>query len=167
MYYDVVETPLGAITLVGDARALMVIDLPSARRPITLDPAWRRDAARFDAERDQLQRYFSGGLQRFDLNLAPRGTAFQREVWDALCDIEYARTISYAELARRIGRPKASRAVGLANGANPLSIIVPCHRVIGANGSLTGYGGGLDAKRWLLAHEQAHQPLAELRIAAH
>ena len=100
----------------------------------------------------------------FDLPLAPRGTAFQRDVWTALCDIPYGETISYSELAQRIGRPRAVRAVGLANGANPLSIIVPCHRVIGANGSLTGYGGGLNAKRWLLDLEQRRNPSAPFAL---
>lgn len=157
MYYDILDTPIGRITLIGDANALTGIDLPQARRPTTIAANWRRDAARFVEERGQFERYFAGELQHFDLAMAAKGTPFQCEVWRALCDIGYAETISYAELARRIGNPKASRAVGLANGANPLSIIVPCHRVIGANGSLTGYGGGMDAKRWLLDHERAHR----------
>ena len=103
--------------------------------------------------RAQLQAYFAGELRDFELPLAAEGTPFQQRVWRALCDIPYGETISYGELARRIGQPTASRAVGLANGQNPISIVVPCHRVIGANGSLTGYGGGLARKRWLLAHE--------------
>ncbi|WP_018500302.1 methylated-DNA--[protein]-cysteine S-methyltransferase [Parafrankia discariae] len=103
---------------------------------------------------DQLAEYFAGRRTSFDLPLNPTGTDFQRKVWKALCDIPYAETISYGELAHRLGQPGASRAVGLANGRNPISIIVPCHRVIGANGSLTGYGGGLERKRHLLAFEQ-------------
>lgn len=155
MYYDILDTPLGKLTLAGDAKALTWIGLPQARRPLAIPPDWRRDSARFAEERRQFDRYFAGELIRFELELAPRGTPFQREVWDALCGIDYAETISYAELARRIGRPQASRAVGLANGANPLSIVVPCHRVIGADGSLTGFGGGLPVKQFLLEHEGA------------
>jgi methylated-DNA-[protein]-cysteine S-methyltransferase len=101
----------------------------------------------------QLADYFSGRRKTFDLELAPRGTPFQRAVWSALCAIPYGDTISYAELAHRIGKPAAVRAVGAANGANPIPVIIPCHRVIGSNGSLTGYGGGIERKQWLLAHE--------------
>ncbi len=157
MFYDIIDTPLGRMTLVGDEYALIHIDLPEAKRPLLVAAGWQRNAERFTEERRQFDRYFSGTSSTFDLPLAPRGTPFQQEVWRALCDIGYGETISYAELATRIGRPKASRAVGLANGANPLAIIVPCHRVIGANGSLTGYGGGMDAKRWLLDHEQGNR----------
>jgi methylated-DNA-[protein]-cysteine S-methyltransferase len=103
----------------------------------------------------QLAEYFAGGRRVFDLPLAPRGTEFQERVWRALLEIPHGETWSYGELARAIGRPSASRAVGAANGRNPISIIVPCHRVIGSNGDLTGYGGGMPAKRWLLAHEHA------------
>lgn len=157
MFYDIIDTPLGQMTLVGDEHALIHIDLPEAKRPLPIAAEWRRDAKRFSEERRQFDRYFDGTSKTFDLPLAPRGTPFQQEVWRALCGIGYGETISYGELASRIGRPKASRAVGLANGANPLSIIVPCHRVIGANGSLTGYGGGMDAKKWLLDHEQGRR----------
>ncbi|MEO7916692.1 MAG: methylated-DNA--[protein]-cysteine S-methyltransferase [Dokdonella sp.] len=158
MYYDIIDTPLGQMTLVGDESALIHIDLPEARRPLHRSVVWKHDAQRFVEERRQFDRYFAGASTTFDLPLAMRGTPFQQEVWSALCNIRYGEAISYAELARRINRPKASRAVGLANGANPLAIIVPCHRVIGANGSLTGYGGGMDAKRWLLDLEQRHRP---------
>jgi methylated-DNA-[protein]-cysteine S-methyltransferase len=101
----------------------------------------------------QLQEYFRGERQSFDLNLAPRGTEFQQAVWRALLRIPYGETRSYADIAREIGRPAAVRAVGAANGANPIPIVIPCHRVVGSNGSLTGFGGGIDTKRWLLAHE--------------
>lgn len=158
MYYDIIDTPIGRMTLVGDEQALIHIDLPEARRPLLRAAEWRHEPQRFVEERRQFDEYFAGKSTTFDVPLAPRGTDFQQQVWRALCDIGYGDTISYAELARRIGRPKASRAVGLANGANPLAIIVPCHRVIGANGSLTGYGGGMDAKRWLLDLEQRHRP---------
>ena len=157
MFYDIIDTPLGQMTLIGDEHSLIHIELPEAKRPLMLASEWRRDANRFSEERRQFDQYFSGTSNTFDLPLAPSGTPFQKEVWRALCDIGYGETISYGELASRIGRPKASRAVGLANGANPLSIIVPCHRVIGANGSLTGYGGGMNAKRWLLDHEKKNR----------
>jgi methylated-DNA-[protein]-cysteine S-methyltransferase len=101
----------------------------------------------------QLQEYFSGKRQAFTFPLAPRGTPFQLAVWNALLEIPYGDTISYAELARRIGKPSAVRAVGAANGANPIPVIIPCHRVIGSNGTLTGYGGGIERKQWLLALE--------------
>jgi methylated-DNA-[protein]-cysteine S-methyltransferase len=107
----------------------------------------------FAAVHEQLDAYFAGELQEFDLPLAPHGTPFQVRVWDELTRIPYAETISYKELALRLGDPKLVRAVGTANGRNPLSIIVPCHRVIGADGTLVGYGGGLERKRWLLDHE--------------
>ena len=114
---------------------------------------WVQDDAPFRTVFDQLTRYFDGGLVSFDLPLSLAGTPFQQRVWQELCKIPYGCAISYAELARRIGKPGASRAVGSANGRNPVSLIVPCHRVIGADGGLGGYGGGLDRKRWLLEHE--------------
>jgi methylated-DNA-[protein]-cysteine S-methyltransferase len=107
----------------------------------------------FDAAREQLDAYFAGELEAFDLPLAPHGTRFQQRVWEELTRIPYAETISYKELALRLGDQKLVRAVGLANGRNPLSIVIPCHRVIGSDGTLVGYGGGLDRKRWLLDHE--------------
>lgn len=112
------------------------------------------DAGAFDDVRRQLDEYFAGTRRHFELTLAPEGTAFQRQVWVELCRIPFGETISYRDLAERIGNPRAVRAVGLANGANPIAIVVPCHRVIGANGSLTGYGGGLDRKRFLLSLER-------------
>lgn len=155
-YYDDVPTPIGRLRLFADAGgALVHVDLPGSRRPHPLDGA-RRDPGPLAAARAQFAAYFDGELRAFDLPMKPVGTSFQQAVWAALCDIGYGITESYADLAGRIGRPRAVRAVGAANGANPLAIVVPCHRVIGADGSLTGYGGGLDAKRWLLAHEQRH-----------
>ncbi|MGH9061287.1 MAG: methylated-DNA--[protein]-cysteine S-methyltransferase, partial [Acidimicrobiales bacterium] len=118
--------------------------------------AWERDDSCFGEAVAQLDAYFAGTLTRFDLPLRMQGTAFQRQVWSALCEIPYGQTWSYGQLADRIGNSKACRAVGLANGRNPVSIVVPCHRVIGADGSLTGYGGGVDRKAWLLGHERAH-----------
>ena len=150
-----IPSPIGDLFLAGDGERLTALymdshdDWPKARG------TWQRDDAPFKAVRMQLDAYFAGRLQIFDLPLAATGTAFQQTVWRALAAIPYGVTISYGELARRIGNPNASRAVGLANGCNPLSIVLPCHRVIGANGSLTGYGGGLERKQWLLRHEGA------------
>ena len=156
MYYDTIETPIGRIMLAGDGRSLQYVGLPEARRPMTIPAGWVREPSRLAESARQFSAYFSGDLMDFDLPLDATGTAFQKQVWKALVEIPYGTTISYAELARRIDNPKASRAVGLANGANPLAIVVPCHRVIGANGSMTGYGGGLSAKRFLLDHEIRH-----------
>ncbi len=158
MNYEIIDTPIGPITLVGDGKALSMVGLPESRRPLVIQANWKRDPTGLEEAKRQFAAYFAGELIEFDLSLAPRGTEFQLSVWKALCTIPYAATISYAELAQRVGNPKASRAVGLANGANPLSIIVPCHRVIGANGSLTGYGGGLKAKQILIALERRHAP---------
>ena len=155
-YHDF-DTPLGTMRVVGDARRIDRVDLPNAaaRQP---DPAWReeRDAlpAPLREAKRQLGEYFAGERREFDLPLAAAGTPFQHRVWDALREIPYAETLSYRELAKRVGNPAASRAVGAANGRNPLAIVVPCHRVIGADGSLTGYGGGLPVKAALLALEQ-------------
>ncbi len=155
-YHDC-ETPIGILRLVGDERHLERVDLPNAaaRAP---DAAWceRRRALpeALDAAKRQLAEYFDGTRRDFDLPLAPDGTLFQLRVWDELRRISYGETISYGELARRVGKPTASRAVGAANGRNPLAIVVPCHRVIGADGTLTGYGGGLPVKRALLALER-------------
>lgn len=157
LYHDHLDTPIGRLVLIADADgALLRVNLPHSRKPPPdLGPS-RRDPARLSTIAAQFAEYFDGRRVVFDLPLRPRGTDFQRRVWDGLMHIGYGRTASYAELARHIERPRAVRAVGAANGANPLSIVVPCHRVIGADGSLTGYGGGIAAKRWLLEHEQRH-----------
>lgn len=140
--------------LAGDANGLQQILFSTDGRPASPDPEWIEDpSALADAVR-QLKAYFAGELENFDLSLAPQGTPFQRRVWIELQKIPYGKTISYGELARRIGNPKASRAVGLANGSNPISIVIPCHRVIGSDGKLTGYGGGLPIKEKLLARER-------------
>ncbi len=151
--YSTVASPIGELTLTSDGTSVTGVYMHNQKHAAARTKDWRRDDAALKEPRAQLQAYFAGELREFDLPLAPEGTPFQQRVWRALCDIPYGETISYGELARRIGQPKASRAVGLANGQNPISIVVPCHRVIGANGSLTGYGGGLERKRWLLAHE--------------
>ena len=148
MICDVVDSPLGPLLLLGDDDGLHGLYLRH-------DPPPGAHRARLGAAREQLDAYFAGSLRAFDLQLAPAGTPWQRAVWDALLEVPYGETITYTELATRAGRPTAVRAAGAANGRNPLSIIVPCHRVVGTDGSLTGYGGGLPAKRWLLDHERA------------
>jgi methylated-DNA-[protein]-cysteine S-methyltransferase len=144
------ETPIGALLLAGDGEGLSTITF--ARNGVPADPpeasVERREP--FAAVIEQLQRYFARELRSFELTLRPRGTPFQLRVWEALRAIPYGETRSYAEIARTIGKPDAVRAVGSANGANPIPIIVPCHRVLGSDGSLTGFGGGLRVKRFLL-----------------
>lgn len=159
MHYTTIASPVGQLFLAGDASALRVLWFVDGRHEVAPDPAWTESASAFADVIAQLESYFAGRLRAFEVNVEPAGTPFQRRVWRALQDIPYGETTSYGELARRLGDPKAVRAVGLANGANPISIIVPCHRVIGANGSLTGYGGGLPVKRALLALEQGQQQL--------
>jgi methylated-DNA-[protein]-cysteine S-methyltransferase len=143
--YDTIDTPIGALLLAGDGRALTAVRMGAAPAP-----GWRRDPAPFLEAAAQLRAYFAGELRDFDLPLAPRGTDFQRRVWSALREIPYGQTIAYAELAAAVGRPRAARAVGAANGRNPIAVVIPCHRVIGSGGALTGYGGGLARKRLLL-----------------
>jgi len=158
--YDILDTPIGALLAVADGDALARIDFAGSWSPSGIDAAWRRGARVLAALEQQLREYFAGGRRDFDLPLAPRGTPFQREVWSALRGIAYGTTTSYAAIAARIGAPKAVRAVGAANGRNPIPIVIPCHRVIGANGSLTGFGGGLPLKRRLLELEQRALPFA-------
>ncbi|MGE5361234.1 MAG: methylated-DNA--[protein]-cysteine S-methyltransferase [Bacteroidales bacterium] len=149
------ESPVGRLLVAGDDEGLRYVLFAEGRDHVEPKDGWVEDAGRLAEPLRQLTEYFSGGRRRFDLRLAPHGTPFQQRVWQELLTIPYGETRSYGELARQIGRPNASRAVGLANGANPISIVVPCHRVIGANGTLTGYGGGLKNKEWLLALERA------------
>lgn len=152
-YFTIMSTPVGELTLTSDGDALTAVYFEDPKyRPATTDN-WIRDDAVLTTARRQLEEYFRGERTTFDLGLAPSGTDFQRSVWRALTGIPFATTTSYGAIAARIGRPSASRAVGAANGRNPISIVVPCHRVIGSGGDLTGYGGGLDRKRWLLNHE--------------
>lgn len=162
--YDIIDTPLGPLLLAMDDGGLTRVWLAHEKHESTPDPGWKRDAARLAEARRQFVAYFAGELRDFDLPLNAAGTVFQQSVWRALREIPYAATESYGALAKRIDKPRAMRAVGAANGANPLAIIVPCHRVIGANGSLTGYGGGLPAKQWLLAHERRHAPVEALTL---
>lgn len=153
MTYATIESPVGPLLLAAETDGLRYLSFIRGDRPTQVAADWRLDRDGFAPVIDELETYFAGRLNRFTTKLAPRGTPFQLTVWHALCDIPYGETISYGELARRIGNPKSVRAVGLANGANPLAIIFPCHRVIGSNGSLTGYGGGLPIKQRLLALE--------------
>lgn len=153
--FATMESPVGPLLLAADEAGLREIRFMS-RRPTQPEPDWLENPEALQETIRQLRAYFSGELEAFDLKLAPKGTPFQLNVWKLLCDIPYGQTISYGELARRAGNPNASRAVGLANGSNPISIVVPCHRVIGSNGKLTGYGGGLPNKEKLLALER-HQ----------
>jgi len=155
MYWHQTHSPVGTLLLAGDAETLRRVHFQAGPRPLRPPAGWRQDAAPFAAVLTQLAEYFSGTRRAFELPLAPAGTPFQLAVWQALRAIPYGKTVSYGAVAQRLGLTGGARAVGLANGANPLPIIVPCHRVIGADGSLTGFGGGLDIKRWLLALEGA------------
>jgi methylated-DNA-[protein]-cysteine S-methyltransferase len=151
-YYTVMPSPVGDLLVVGDGEAVTGVHFGARVAP---RPGWRVDPAPVAEAVDQLSAYFAGARREFDLWLAPAGTSFQRRVWAALAGIPYGETTSYGKLAAEIGRPGSARAVGAANGANPLAIVIPCHRVIGADGTLTGYAGGLAAKRHLLALEGA------------
>jgi methylated-DNA-[protein]-cysteine S-methyltransferase len=153
MRYCVVSTPIGGLLLAGDEEGLRWISFRDSSRAVEPAQDWQRTEDPFRDAIGQLQAYFAGERDSFDLALAPMGTPFQQEVWSLVRTIPYGETASYGELARRLGKPAASRAVGAANGANPIPIIIPCHRVIGADGSLTGFGGGLAIKRRLLALE--------------
>jgi methylated-DNA-[protein]-cysteine S-methyltransferase len=159
MRYSYVQSPLGGLLVTRDDDGLTGLCLPTGRYPQRVRDEWQRDDDAFDDVRHELGEYFAGALQDFTVPLSPRGSAFQKQVWRALAEIPYGETTSYGKVAVSIGHPDGARAVGVANGQNPIPIIVPCHRVIGADGSLTGYGGGLDAKRWLLDHEAKHAGL--------
>ncbi len=163
-YWHTIDSPVGRLLLGGDGERLTRIDFQDGPQPLRPAAHWQPAVRPFAAAIEQLAQYFAGQRRRFDLPLAPTGTEFQLRVWQALRVIPYGTTLSYGELARRIGNPRASRAVGLANGANPLPVVVPCHRVIGANGALTGFGGGVPIKRALLVLEGALP--AELPYAA-
>ena len=152
--YDQLESPVGRLLLAADDTGLRFIGFEIGRHPVWIGDDWLRDEHALRPVREQLSAYFDGDLTAFDLPLAARGSEFDRRVWAELRAVPYGTTISYGTLARRVGDPLAARAVGAANGRNPLPIVVPCHRVIGANGSLTGFGGGIATKKFLLEHEQ-------------
>jgi methylated-DNA-[protein]-cysteine S-methyltransferase len=152
--FRTMDSPVGVITLAGRDGVLTHLRMDDQAHAPTDQPSWEPDADAYEDAVEQLDAYFAGELTTFDLELSLEGTPFQREVWAALQEIPYGETWSYGQLADRIGKPGAARAVGLANGRNPIGIIVPCHRVIGADGSLTGYGGGLPRKQLLLQLER-------------
>jgi methylated-DNA-[protein]-cysteine S-methyltransferase len=154
MEYTHTDCPYGRLLLAGDASGLRILELCRPGRTSSLASDWKASRTSFSDVLRQLDRYFTGRLRSFDLVLAPDGTPFQQRVWAALRAIPYGETRSYGEIAATIGSPKASRAVGAANGRNPIAIIIPCHRVIGGSGSLTGYGWGIETKAKLLAFER-------------
>jgi methylated-DNA-[protein]-cysteine S-methyltransferase len=153
IYYTSYESPVGPLLLAGNANGLRMVSFESSKHAAPPQADWKQDKAPFVEIIRQLQAYFRGELREFDVRLALEGTEFQLRVWNTLREIPYGETISYLQLAERIGNPRAVRAVGLANGSNPIPIIVPCHRVIGSDGSLTGFGGGISTKKKLLELE--------------
>ncbi|MBV2129587.1 methylated-DNA--[protein]-cysteine S-methyltransferase [Arsukibacterium indicum] len=148
MFQQTIDSPLGPVQICADDHGICKINLGIVTPAPDLPSTLTAQAA------SQLQQYFAGTLTQFSLPLTATGTVFQQQVWQALCRLPFGQTCSYADIAREIANPKAVRAVGAANGKNPIAIVVPCHRVIGSNGTLTGYAGGLDNKAWLLAHER-------------
>ena len=150
-----IDSPLGELLLTGDGNAVTGLHMRGHSGRPRLGQGGRRDPGAFRDVAEQLRAYFAGELREFELALAPRGTEFQQRVWATLEKVPYGRTVSYAELAAAVGRPGAARAVGAANARNPISIVIPCHRVVGSAGALTGYAGGIDRKRWLLELEAA------------
>jgi len=155
--YCYIESIVGRLLVAGDEDGLRYISFLKGKNRITPESDWKEDRHFLREAIRQLELYFQGRLKQFTLKLAPQGTAFQLDVLRALQEVPYGETISYGELAQRIGRPKASRAVGAANARNPLPIVIPCHRVIGSDGSLVGFGGGLDIKQKLLDLERTHR----------
>ncbi len=162
MFYTSLDSPVGKLQLVGDESGLQFLDFPLANSRFVQAADRVETKTMFCEAVRQLQAYFDGELKDFSLDLKPSGTQFQREVWRALQNIPYGETRSYAEIAISIGNPKAVRAVGAANGRNPIAIVIPCHRVIGSDGSLTGFGGGLPIKQFLLNLEGARQGMLSL-----
>ena len=160
LLYATIASPIGGLLLLGEEGVLRGLYMQEGRKPMHIESAWRRAAEPFGNVISQLQEYFAGARSVFDVALHLEGTPFERRVWRALQDIPYGATVTYGEVARRIGEPAAARAVGLANGRNPVAVIVPCHRVIGANGTLIGYGGGIERKRALLDLERGQPSLA-------
>ena len=168
VYFDRIDSPLGAMHLASDGDALTGAWFDEQRYPPVIDARWkpRRDLPVLQRAATMLDEYFAGKRKAFDIALAPQGTPFQRAVWDQIYRVPYGKMIAYRDLAGRTGRPDAVRAAGAATGRNPLSIFVPCHRIVGADGSLTGYAGGLDRKRALLALERGDLAAQAARRAA-
>ena len=162
--YHVMPSPIGDLLLAGDDDALRIVHFQGGVRPTQPKPEWEPDARPFRETMRQLNAYFAGKLKAFDLPLKPAGTEFQLKVWKTLRTIPYGETWSYGDIARRIRRPAAFRAVGAANGQNPIPVIIPCHRVVGSDGSLTGFGGGLPIKRQLLTLEGALPSSPQARL---
>ena len=158
MYYTYINSPVGKLLIAGDQFDVNLISFPSGNTAQKHEPDWEYAPTNFSETRKQLDDYFTGKLKEFNLNLQPNGTEFQLTVWRALQNIPYGETLSYGELAREINKPTASRAVGAANGSNPLPIVIPCHRVIGSTGKLTGFGGGIETKAFLLDLERKYSP---------
>jgi methylated-DNA-[protein]-cysteine S-methyltransferase len=156
MYYSIIESPIGPILLAGDEKGLKHLNFLKGKKGVEIPVDWIENNEFFRETARQLDAYFSGKLQSFDLKLAPEGTDFQKSVWNTLCEIPYGETRTYKEIAESIGKTKVYRAVGLANNLNPIAIIIPCHRVIGSNGKLTGYASGLDIKEFLLRLEKVN-----------
>jgi methylated-DNA-[protein]-cysteine S-methyltransferase len=152
--YCYCDSPIGRMLLVGEKGVLTELHFPNSTRELQIPATWQKDEGCFQETLRQLQQYFAGERREFDLPLAAKGTLFQQRVWQELCRIPYGQTANYGAIAERIGNPKACRAVGMANRKNPIPIIIPCHRIIGKDGSLTGFGGGLDVKQQLLDLER-------------
>ena len=153
MWFDEFKSPIGKLRVAVDERGLRYVLFDSNKHPPKHISDWLRDCSPTRQAREQLLQYFAGEIKTFELAISFDGTEFQQRTWNQLASIPYGKTWSYSDLAIRVGSPKAVRAVGSANGRNPIPIVLPCHRVIGSNGSLTGFGGGLPIKKWLLEHE--------------
>ena len=161
MYTTDYSSPIGKLTLAADDQGLRHIVFPGGSRSFSAPSHWQHVHTEFTETITQLQEYFAGTRTTFTIPLSPQGTDFQQSVWQTLRQIEYGQTATYGDIAKKIDKPKASRAVGAANGANPIPIIIPCHRIIGASGKLTGFTAGLATKQWLLAHERGERQLFE------
>ncbi|PEN11468.1 cysteine methyltransferase [Longibacter salinarum] len=157
--YTIIDSPLGPLLVTSDGEAITGLRMASDDDSFDIPTGWRQTNAPFAEVREQLDAYWAGTLRTFDVPLAPGGTPFQQKVWTALGSIPYGTTCTYGAIAQRIGQPRAAQAVGAANGQNPIAIVIPCHRVVGHDGSLTGYAGGLDRKRTLLRHESQNSGL--------
>jgi len=159
VYYELIPSPIGQLLLTSDGESLTGLYLENHKGGPSIGPAWKRDPSKFSAARDQFDGYFAGIRRAFDLPISLKGTEFQEAVWKQLLTIRHGETVTYGDLARRLGDAKASRAVGTAVGRNPISIIVPCHRVLGIGGAITGYAGGVEKKRMLLDLESGSRLL--------
>ncbi|HTQ09463.1 MAG TPA: methylated-DNA--[protein]-cysteine S-methyltransferase [Fimbriimonadaceae bacterium] len=164
VYFELIPSPIGQLLVTANGESLTGLYLENHKGGPAVQPAWRRDPAKFAAAKEQLARYFAGDLESFDLPISLEGTPFQMSVWKLLQEIPYGQTTTYGEIARQLGDPNASRAVGTAVGRNPISIIVPCHRVLGAGGTITGYAGGVERKRALLDLESRQPALSSLKM---